>query len=72
MKTETLMTESDATPTAEQPPTGGEVLLWIVGAAIYFIWPIDIIPDFLLGPGQVDDLGVAGWAAIKAVKWACS
>ena len=24
----------------------------------YVLSPIDIIPDFLLGPGQVDDLGV--------------
>lgn len=26
--------------------------------AAYVISPIDLIPDFLLGPGQVDDLGV--------------
>ncbi len=26
---------------------------------LYFLWPIDPIPDFLLGLGQVDDLGVA-------------
>lgn len=24
----------------------------------YVISPIDVIPDFLIGPGQVDDLGV--------------
>lgn len=26
--------------------------------ALYFISPIDFIPDFLLGPGQLDDLGI--------------
>lgn len=39
------------------------VSAWIkrVGPAAiiaYVISPIDLIPDFLLGPGQVDDIGV--------------
>ena len=25
---------------------------------LYFIWPLDLIPDFLVGPGEIDDLGV--------------
>lgn len=24
----------------------------------YVVFPIDIVPDFLIGPGQVDDIGV--------------
>lgn len=26
--------------------------------ALYFLSPIDLIPDFLLGLGQIDDIGV--------------
>ncbi len=29
-----------------------------LGALLYVLSPIDIVPDFLLGPGQIDDLGV--------------
>jgi uncharacterized membrane protein YkvA (DUF1232 family) len=29
-----------------------------LGALLYVLSPIDVIPDFLLGPGQMDDLGV--------------
>lgn len=39
------------------------VSLWLrrlgpVGVLIYVLSPIDVIPDFFLGPGQLDDLGV--------------
>ena len=29
-------------------------------AALYVLSPLDLLPDLLLGPGQVDDLGVVG------------
>ena len=33
--------------------------LIILAAAIYVISPIDLIPDLILGVGQLDDLGIA-------------
>ena len=45
-------------------PRVSSILKWVVPvvAAIYVISPVDLIPDFLLGLGQVDDLGVLGLA----------
>lgn len=37
-------------------------------AAIYVISPIDLIPDFLIGPGQLDDLGAIGVALLVATR----
>ena len=38
-----------------------QALLSIVGALLYFVAPIDAIPDWLLGVGFVDDLAVLTW-----------
>ena len=38
-------------------------------AAAYVISPVDLIPDFLVGPGQVDDLGVILLAATATVAF---
>jgi uncharacterized membrane protein YkvA (DUF1232 family) len=35
---------------------------------LYVVSPIDLIPDFLLGLGQMDDLGVLGVALMLAVR----
>ncbi len=40
-------------------PTG--TLLKILAALIYFVSPIDLIPDFLPGIGLTDDLALIGW-----------
>jgi uncharacterized membrane protein YkvA (DUF1232 family) len=37
-------------------------------AALYVVSPIDFIPDFLLGVGQVDDLGMLGLALFAGLK----
>ena len=34
----------------------------------YVISPIDLIPDFLIGPGQVDDLGVFAIGLVILVR----
>lgn len=30
----------------------------VLGCIVYVVFPIDLIPDLLIGPGQLDDLGV--------------
>jgi uncharacterized membrane protein YkvA (DUF1232 family) len=34
----------------------------------YVVSPIDIVPDFLIGPGQVDDLGVIAVGLVILVR----
>jgi uncharacterized membrane protein YkvA (DUF1232 family) len=36
-------------------------LVMIVASVIYFVMPIDMIPDVLVGFGLVDDAAVLGW-----------
>lgn len=38
-------------------------------AALYLISPIDPIPDFLIGLGQVDDLGILIALTIATIRW---
>lgn len=43
-------------------------VLSIVAALIYFVSPIDLIPDFLVGIGLVDDIAVLGFAYKRISK----
>lgn len=36
-------------------------LLMIIAALVYFVSPIDLIPDFILGLGLIDDATVLAW-----------
>ncbi len=36
-------------------------LLTIVAAVVYFVSPIDLIPDFILGLGLIDDATILAW-----------
>lgn len=36
-------------------------LLSIIAAVVYFVMPLDLIPDFLLGFGMIDDAVLIGW-----------
>lgn len=38
-----------------------QAMLAVVGALVYFLTPLDAIPDWLLGLGLVDDLAVLAW-----------
>jgi uncharacterized membrane protein YkvA (DUF1232 family) len=36
-------------------------LVLVAAAVLYFVVPLDVIPDFLFGVGLVDDIAVIGW-----------
>ncbi|MCY1272383.1 hypothetical protein D3C76_1047330 [compost metagenome] len=38
-----------------------QALLSIVAALLYFLTPVDAIPDWVVGVGLLDDLAVLGW-----------
>ena len=37
-------------------------IVMIVASVIYFVMPIDLIPDFLVGFGLLDDAALLGWS----------
>lgn len=43
-------------------------VLQIAACLIYAIWPLDIIPDFFLGFGQVDDLVILSYGFTVLTK----
>jgi uncharacterized membrane protein YkvA (DUF1232 family) len=36
-------------------------LLMLVAAVVYFVMPVDAVPDILLGFGLLDDAAILGW-----------
>lgn len=36
-------------------------MVMIVASVIYFVMPIDLIPDFIVGFGLLDDVALLGW-----------
>ncbi len=40
-------------------------IITVIGAIIYFVSPIDVIPDFIAGLGIVDDAAIIGFALKK-------
>lgn len=46
----------------EYPHLPWKSLLSIVGAVLYFLNPLDLIPDFIPGIGLLDDITVFAWA----------
>jgi uncharacterized membrane protein YkvA (DUF1232 family) len=43
-------------------------LIILIAAVIYFVNPIDIIPDFVFGIGFTDDLAILTWVFQAAAK----
>jgi uncharacterized membrane protein YkvA (DUF1232 family) len=43
-------------------------LILIVAAVLYFVLPIDVIPDFLVGFGYLDDAAVIAWVVATVKK----
>lgn len=42
-------------------------ILTVIGAIIYFVSPLDLVPDFIVGLGILDDAAVIGFA-IKRIS----
>lgn len=42
--------------------------LLIIGSALYLVFPVDIVPDFIIGFGILDDIAVITfiWLALKS------
>jgi uncharacterized membrane protein YkvA (DUF1232 family) len=58
---------SPASGVEAKPGKLGAVLM-LVGALIYLVSPVDVLPDVLPLLGQIDDLGILGMAARHAYK----
>ena len=59
----TLMRYAQAWAKREYRAVPWKSLLYAVAALIYFVNPIDLVPDFVLGLGFVDDVAVIGFVA---------
>jgi uncharacterized membrane protein YkvA (DUF1232 family) len=56
-----LLTLANAWLRGEYRRINPKAFLAVVGALIYFVTPLDALPDWLLGLGFVDDLAVLAW-----------
>jgi uncharacterized membrane protein YkvA (DUF1232 family) len=43
-------------------------LITIIGSVVYFLMPIDFIPDFILSIGLIDDTVLISWAVKSIAK----
>ena len=55
---------------AKDPRVPKRVKYEVGGAAAYLVMPIDLIPDFIPGLGQLDDLAIIGWAVRRLLMGA--
>ena len=54
---------------SRDPAVPRSMKLKVLGALGYFILPLDIIPDFVLGLGFTDDLAALAWALFTMRKY---
>jgi uncharacterized membrane protein YkvA (DUF1232 family) len=52
----------------EYKNVSNNTLITVIGAILYFISPIDLIPDFIVGLGIFDDAAVIGYTLKKVSK----
>ncbi|MEC2077757.1 YkvA family protein [Metabacillus fastidiosus] len=55
--------------TLQKPEVPMKVKAVIIGALGYFILPVDLIPDLLVGIGYTDDLGALGVALFQVAMY---
>ena len=55
---------------AKDPRVPKRVKYEVGGAAAYLVLPIDVIPDFIPGLGQLDDVAIIGWAVRRLLMGA--
>lgn len=55
---------------AKDPRVPKRVKVEVGAAAAYLVLPIDVIPDFIPGLGQLDDVAIVGWAVRRLLMGA--
>jgi uncharacterized membrane protein YkvA (DUF1232 family) len=55
---------------ARDPRVPKRVKYEVGAAAAYLVLPIDVIPDFIPGLGQLDDVAIIGWAVRRLLMGA--
>ncbi|WP_394234177.1 YkvA family protein [Niallia oryzisoli] len=55
--------------TLQKPDVPVKVKATIIGALGYFILPVDLIPDVMVGVGYTDDLGALGVALFQVAMY---
>ena len=55
---------------AKDPRVPRRVKIEAGAAAAYLVMPIDLIPDFIVGIGQLDDVAIVAWAVRRLLMGA--
>lgn len=55
---------------AKDPRVPKRVKYEVGAAAAYLVLPVDVIPDFIPGLGQLDDVAIIGWAVRRLLMGA--